>query len=163
MQVLLGPLRILVYAAQGFGLSEISRRAARRPKRLLWDCALVSIGLCGAAAAVTAGFVLMPERWGEAVLGDTWPLAKTLLLPVGGQLVATCALSGALLGLQVLGRAGVSFSASLLQAPFTLVLGIGGFYVGGAIGAATGFALAHCVSPLFCWVVLLTHRPAAVA
>ena len=52
-QVLLGPVRILMYAAQSVGLPELARRAARQPGGLTRDCALVSLVLGGAGACVT--------------------------------------------------------------------------------------------------------------
>jgi hypothetical protein len=159
-QVLLGPLRVFTQAAQSFGLSEVARRAAGNPGGLLRDCALVSLALGGMPAVATGLYVLMPDAWGRAMLGDTWSGAREVLVPVGGQLVATGILGGALLGLQTLGHARLSFAASLAQAPFTLVLGVGGALVVGLVGAATGFALAHCIAPAVCWCLLVTRQRA---
>lgn len=161
-QVLLGPVRVLTQAAQSFGLAEVARRAAARPDGLLRDCALVSFALAAAPAIATGLFVLMPDRWGAALLGDTWTGAHAVLVAVGAQLVATGVLGGALLGLQTLGRTRSSFAASLLQAPFTLVLGVGGLFVAGPVGAATGFALAHCIAPVTCWLLLVRHQRRAL-
>ena len=118
----------------------------------------MSVALAAAPAVATGLFVLMPDRWGAALLGDTWTGAHAVLVAVGAQLVATGVLGGALLGLQTLGRTRSSFAASLLQAPFTLVLGVGGLFVAGPVGAATGFALAHCIAPVTCWLLLVRHR-----
>ena len=85
-------------------------------------------------------FLLAPDAVGRALLGDTWEGTQAVLWPmILGQLGGNLAhgTAAALIGMD---RAKVSLSLSAVFGPLTVVGGVIGVWLGGAVGAAWGFA-----------------------
>lgn len=165
-QVVLGPLNLLGYALQAFAVPEIARR---RPggRRALQAAAALSTLLVLANLVWGVALLVMPDRVGSALLGDTWTNAQEVLPASLLGLVAIGVGFGANALLTALGYAKETFRINAMLAPGFLVLGLTGLQLGGAPGAALGLALAQVVvAPAMWWraVVLMRRgRDATVA
>ncbi|MDQ2650310.1 MAG: hypothetical protein M3Z03_12250 [Actinomycetota bacterium] len=99
--LLYGPLVQIQAASIAAGVSEVARIDRTSPDLRRHVVRTTSI-TTGIAAANLVVLLLLPDRLGELVLGDTWEGAQRLLLPAGLQMVAVGLISGvrsALLGL----------------------------------------------------------------
>ncbi|HEX7739218.1 MAG TPA: hypothetical protein VF426_06190, partial [Marmoricola sp.] len=110
-------------------------------------------------AALLNGIVLLllPGPVGRFVLGDTWAVAKPLLLPAVIQLVLLTCNSGAKAGL--LGRKGVGTVVWIEAIGTTTAVSaaIVGGVMNGALGAMWGRALAWIAILALWWVVFRMH------
>lgn len=153
-QVLLGPLQVLFPGLRSFALPVLSRRVALGRPALLRPAVALSAVAGSAAVAWIALLLLVPDRWGEALLGDSWSLAREVLPAVGATTVLVGAAFGAMLLLRAMSRGGSLLRANLVQAPLILVLGCAGAYVDGARGAALGLAAAHLAGFALVWLAV---------
>lgn len=158
-QLLLGPMHVVLQAAHLIAVPEGVRIRQRSPTRFRLAIAGLGTGLALVIFAWVLALSVLPVEIGEALLGDSWTSAKVVLLPLGLSLVFQGISGGALVGLRVLADARSSLRARLIDATFSLVLGVGGGLLGGAIGAAWGFAAGAAVSALiFVTVFLRSER-----
>lgn len=97
---------------------------------------------------------LLPEAWGEFLLGTTWGQVTELLLPMGLGTMASAVMSGALLGLRSLADAKRSLRARVQATPFEVACPVVGAIIGGAVGFAVGFAVARVISAGIWWTAL---------
>lgn len=158
-QVLLGPLQVLFPGLRSFALPLLSRRVALRRSALLRPAAVLSVVAGGAAVAWIGLLLLVPDRWGRALLGDSWSLAREVLPAVGATTVLVGAAFGATLVLRAMSRSRSLLTANLVQAPLILGLGCLGAYVDGARGAALGLAAAHLVGFVVVWISVARAWP----
>jgi O-antigen/teichoic acid export membrane protein len=160
-QVVLGPLNLLGYALLAFAIPEISRRRPTGPRAIRAAVALSAILFAG-NVALGAVLVTLPDEIGEALLGDTWASAQSVLPASLLGLLAIALVFGANALLTGLGFAKETFLINSLLAPAFLVLGLGGLHLGGAQGAALGLSLAQLVvvPPMWWRVVVLMRRQA---
>jgi hypothetical protein len=148
-QVLLGPLNIFVIGTFGTVLPEIVRR------NLDWHGRRLAATVVSAAMTVVpllwTGFLLaMPSRWGAALLGQTWPGGRSVLLASGIAYAAVGASLGPDLLLLSMRRTREVFWLSMALVPLLFILGLIGVEIAGAPGAAVGFAAAQwLVVPLY--------------
>lgn len=147
---LLAPQTILVQGIGSFVLSEITRRDLHaRGTALKW------VGALSAALGLTAvlwGAILLcvPDAWGAAVLGQTWPHTRAILFPVLLQFLGMALAQGPMVLMFSKADSRAVFQVSVVTAVATLVLVISGAYVDGATGAAWGYAIANLgVLPLW--------------
>lgn len=102
----------------------------------------------------------LPDRMGHQLLGATWQSAAGLLPATGSQYAVMALGTCALVTLRVLSpRATLS-----LQVVFSLVsvvLMLGGYAVGGAIGAAWGLAAGSALKAVAAWARVAVPGPAA--
>lgn len=164
-QTLLGPLNILGLGVFGFLLTELVRRPglADRTRRQ------VAAGAGAVLAAITLGwgFVLLalPAPVGTALLGATWPGTRSTLLPMTIYLAGAAAATGVLAVLRSAGDARSTFGVNAVLGPLMLATVCSGQLLGGAVGAAWGFAASTTlIVPLF-WLRMerLFRRQAAGA
>ncbi|MFN8185037.1 MAG: oligosaccharide flippase family protein [Candidatus Nanopelagicales bacterium] len=147
-QVLTGPLGILAQAVFAFGVPEIARR--RLPARPMWLSAMASAGLVTIAVLYTVALLLMPDTWGEALLGETWDGARAVLLPVALTSVAACGKLGPSIIVYGLGHASRTFRLNVVLATSATVFMLAGAVLGGVDGLAWGmFASQALVLPLW--------------
>lgn len=145
-QVLLGPLNILVTAALLFGVPEVSRRrdamSPRSRSMLCW-------GLSGVMAAITVVYsallLVLPDKIGVELLGETWTGAQTVMLAMCVFCLAIAAGVGPGVVLYGMGRARTTFGLNLLKAPILLALFAVGVWLWGALGAAWALAAAELI------------------
>lgn len=150
-QVLLGPLQMLFLGVTAITVPEFSRRLDRPPRTLARYAAFVSGTLGAAGTACLVVLLLLPERLGREVLGDTWAGARSALPYIGVMMICVGLQAGPYLMLRALAAGRHVLKVSALQAPLTLVLGIVGAVTAGAAGAAGGFAVAHVVGTGLWW------------
>jgi O-antigen/teichoic acid export membrane protein len=102
-------------------------------------------------------FLVLPNAVGEALLGDSWAGTESVLLPaIVGQAGAALAIGPSTM-LYAMDRAKVTVRIHAVLAVLTLSLGVGGVLLGGAEGAAWGFALAFW-SVVPAWWVLMRRE-----
>jgi O-antigen/teichoic acid export membrane protein len=157
-QVVLGPLNLLGYSLSTFALPEIARR--QMGGRVAIKVAVGLSGLMVLAGVLWGGLlILLPERVGVALLGDSWSTAQDVLLPTLLGVVAVGFGLGANMLLTARGFAKEVFWTTSLLAPGFLVFGLLGLHLNGAPGAALGLSLAQCViAPVVWWRVLVKMR-----
>ena len=157
-QVVLGPINLAGYSVQAFAQPEIARRQSSG-REALRIAVLISGSILLIDLIWGLILLLLPDAVGAALLGASWSNAQAVL---PASLVGIASV-GAGLGASVLlaarGFAKDSFRINSLLAPGFLVLGVGGLFVGGAVGAAWGLALAQfIVAPITWWRVIVLMR-----
>jgi O-antigen/teichoic acid export membrane protein len=153
-QVLLGPLQLLFFGLSAFALPVLSPLAGAG-NRLRKLTILLSGGITLVSVTWVGALLLLPERLGLALLGESWDGAWSVLLPIGVVTVAIGATTGPRVGLKALRRADLLLRVTVIQSPFILVFGVVGALIGGARGAAIGYAVAELVGAALIWVVFL--------
>ncbi|WP_328535645.1 hypothetical protein [Streptomyces sp. NBC_00344] len=155
---LFGPLNVLFNSVNAFGPPVLGRLGGRRATAraaALLGCVLAAVGF-GWAAVLYA----LPARMGHQLLGATWRPASALLPATGSQYAVMALGTCALVTLRVLSpRATLS-----LQVVFSLVsvmLMLGGYAMGGAIGAAWGLAAGSALKAVAGWMRVAALGPAA--
>ena len=147
-EVLTGPLGILAQAVFAFGVPEISRR--RLPSRPMWLATVASGILVAIAVVYTIGLMLIPDAWGEALLGDTWAGAQAVLLPIALTSVVSCGKLGPSIIVYGLGHASRTFRLNVVLASSAAAFMLAGALLGGVEGLAWGMCASQVlVLPLW--------------
>jgi O-antigen/teichoic acid export membrane protein len=136
----------LVAVPEGVRLLTTSVSAFRRSM-------LALSGIVGALALVWGGVLLvLPDSVGAQLLGQTWPAASKLLLPIALSTALGSAALGFTTGLRSLGAAKTIFRARLFVTAFLLAGVFAGAFIGrSALGVAWGDAIANALSLLVWW------------
>jgi hypothetical protein len=165
--LVIGPLNV---AFQGIHLMAVPEavRMLRRGVRWLLAAAVAAGGALGLVAlAVGVAALLVPGRWGQALLHDSWEPARALLLPSTVVAVLVGLTAGAEIGLRALAQANRSLWARLVTAVLTVAGVVAGGLVAGAPGAVWGLAAAELAATAVWWWQLLRgagrHRPTSPA
>ena len=150
--LLLGPLNILY---QGVSLVAVPEGVAllRRSERALHRFAVVLAALL-ALVAIAWGtmIILLPESVGQLILGSNWDAARHVILPLALSLAGSGVCVAGLVPLRVLAAARQSFRANAAQSALLLVAGVLGAALGGAPGAAWGYAVGNWTGAVAWWV-----------
>jgi O-antigen/teichoic acid export membrane protein len=155
-QTLLGPIQVLFGAVVAFVVPLLARRLATSgPRSLSRPTQVVTLGCAAICAAVVGVLLLLPDAAGRELLGDSWPTARAVLLPVGVTQCAQAVLLCVGLPLKAMGRADQLLWVTLVQAPLSMVLALTGALTTGIEGAAWGLATGHGVG---CLVMVLVAR-----
>jgi len=153
-QTLLGPLNIIGFAASSFAIPEIVRRRLG-PAGLVKAAVGVGLLLVVVDAAWGGVLLLLPDRAGEFLLGDTWRNARSVL----PAMIAFTCLIGACVGanavMRALNRSNLTFRVSVALGPLIVVLAAVGVRWDGATGAALGFAAAAALVIPLCWTLMM--------
>ena len=149
-----GPVNVLVNAGRMSALPWLVRHAGT--PRVFTGAAVTSATLGTIAILETAFLLLMPSEWGRIILGSTWELARTVVLPYGVHVAGFAVAAGAILGLRARQRASLSLKVRLLLAPAMLLCPLAGGQINGLSGAGWGFAVAGVLAAASYWAVL-TH------
>ncbi len=165
--ILLGPMHIVLQASHLIAVPEGVRIRRRSRTRFR----LATVGLSGGLALVIFAWVLvislLPVEIGRALLGDSWEAARGVVFPLGLALVAQGVSSGSLVGLRVLADAKSSLRARIIDAVFSLIFGVAGALLGGAVGAAWGIAAAEWAGAVIFYIAFVRsdrrHRDIATA
>ena len=150
-RVLFGPVNILEHGALGLAVPEGTRVWRMQPERL--GTIMRFVGLALALSVLMCGALIMaiPLDLGVVLLGPTWRSARPLV-PAMTLLISTGALAqGARMGLRILAAPSKSLAAWIIIAPVLVVFGGLGAALGGAHGAALGWALANCLGAVIWW------------
>jgi O-antigen/teichoic acid export membrane protein len=153
-QVVLGPMTLLATSAVAFGVPELSRRGYLSARHR--TVAAVGLGGTLAVVGVVWGVLMLalPDAWGVMLLGDSWAGVRTVLLAtlIGqvGNLIAV----GPSCVVHAMGKSVSTFRIHVAVSAMLVVFGVTGLWIGGAVGAASGFAVAYwAVVPI--WFVTL--------
>jgi O-antigen/teichoic acid export membrane protein len=149
-QLFYGPLNTL---NAGIYMAVVPEGAAARhePERLRRKLATVSAALASLVAGWMLVGLMLPDRWGRAMLGTTWEDAEGLMLPMGLATIASAVMIGGLLGLRSLADAKRSLQARLKVTPWLGVCPLLGAVIDGARGFAIGTALGTAMAALIWW------------
>ncbi|MGW2652243.1 hypothetical protein ACWC1D_01055 [Streptomyces sp. NPDC001478] len=150
---LFGPLNVLFTSATGFGPPLLGRLAG--PRRQIRATAALAAVLALTAAGWATVLALLPPSAGRHLLGDTWPAASALLPATGSQYAAMAVGTCGLLALRLLDpRATLSIQVVFSLAAVGFL--IGGYLVGGIMGAAWGLCLGSVCKAVATWTRVAT-------
>ncbi|MEV1045710.1 hypothetical protein [Streptomyces sp. NPDC049916] len=157
---LFGPLNVLFTSATSFGPPILGRIGDER-RRVRATAALAAV-LAGTAVLWATALALLPDRAGRQLLGETWPVAAGLLPATGSQYAAMAVGTCGLLALRMLDPR----TTLAIQVVFSLTAVaflVGGYAVGGVLGAAWGLFLGSLGKAVVTWVRVarLRRRTAA--
>lgn len=157
-QLILGPMHVLLQAAHLIAVPEGVRIRRNHPGLFRFAISIFSAGLALGILAFVVMLMVMPDAIGVGLLGESWHLARLVLLPLGLSLAAQGFGSGALVGLRVLSDAAGSLRGRVLDVGISLALVVGGGLLGGAIGAAWGMAINGVISALIFTLIFLASE-----
>jgi hypothetical protein len=147
---LFGPLNVLLNAVSAYAIPIVRSVAVHRHRRL---AVCMSAALGGISGAVTTVLLLLPADIGHALLGETWPLARAYILPLGVESICLAVASVSMTfvrmtrPLQTLRvRMGVS---AVVLAGFAL-----GYWSGGPPLAIWGLVLGSTVYMVWTWRIM---------
>lgn len=153
-EILVGPIYVLV---QGMVLALIPEavRATKGNPGAVRPIALRASALQIAMIVMFGAVILsIPSSVGSAIFGDSWAVARTVLVPT---LVSTLFLGisiGAIVGLRALVANREMLAARSIGLPLSIAGGVIGVLVDGARGAAIGLAMARALQAPCWWVAL---------
>lgn len=153
--VLLGVVSVVIMGITPLAQLEATKLHMSAPKRdhlfvVAWA------GIVG-ALSVLYGVVLivLPDAIGRELLGDTWALTSTLLLPLALCLVARSPYSAIVISLRARLQLRTALRLRLLTAPSLPLLAAVGGAAWGVRGAAWGFAAAAAATSCYAvWILL---------
>src|SRR4029453_13055004 len=93
----------------------------------------------------------LPDHIGTLLLGDVWPQAQPLIVPVAIGAAGTALSSGAGNGLRVMAAARWSLRARVFAAPLTVIAVVCGAEVASAAGAAWALAASQMIVSCVWW------------
>jgi O-antigen/teichoic acid export membrane protein len=146
-----GPINVVFAGCSVALIPEGVRLAHRDRPRLGRFVRTLAMSLTGAAALWLVVGLVLPSRFGVAILGQTWDDARAVLPAMGLGLVAGGVTGAAFVGLRSLGDARRNLRSRMTSLPVLLVLPVGGALIADATGYAVGFALAATVAAVVWW------------
>jgi O-antigen/teichoic acid export membrane protein len=111
-----------------------------------------------AAMASMAVLVVLPDRIGTLVLGDTWEATQRLVYPVGAQMVLIGLISGVrstLLGLRAVKK---TLRIDIATSVILFIALVGGALVGGLVTALWSLAAGQGLVTVIWWTVYIDHN-----
>lgn len=120
-RLVFAPLNVLFIGVPAALLPEaVAQRARGEIGRVQRSGRYVALGLAAFTAAYGLVVVAAPDRLGEAVLGDRWADAQTVLWPTSAFMVCTAFLFGSRVRLRAYRAVARSFNVRLVGASLTL-------------------------------------------
>jgi O-antigen/teichoic acid export membrane protein len=152
-QLLLGPAYVLSVGVHLSMVPEASRvrSSIDRFRRLILASSAL-LGIAGAAWGLV--LLLLPDSIGRQLLGESWPGARSVLLPIALSVIVPLAIAGPRIGLRALEEATRTLRASVVQFVLTILGGVTGALAGGTVGAAWGLAVGTCLAGAAWWLEL---------
>jgi O-antigen/teichoic acid export membrane protein len=150
--LLLSPATVVCTGLFLIGMPEGVRARARSPEaldHLVSILAMVSVGIVLVGTLLILG---VPGRVGSLLLGPNWARGRQVLLPVAVLTLAGNCNLAAVIGLRVLESVRGSLLLRMWGAPVTVVLGVVGTYLGGAMGGGIGLACGVSFTAALTWV-----------
>ncbi|MDX6231628.1 MAG: hypothetical protein QOH68_579, partial [Nocardioidaceae bacterium] len=150
------PFTTFQVAVIASGVGEVTRITDDLPqvRRMVRKLTLLT---GGAAFLNGAVLVLVPDRVGEAVLGDTWSVAQHLMWPAAAQILVLGLMTGyrtGMLGMRAIDKA---VKIDVVTTVLALILSTAGAFAGGAEPAMWG-AVAASTLGLVMWVVVFQRH-----
>ncbi len=134
--VLFGPLRIIFQGMTLYGVPEAVRVLKDSPQRLRRATRVGALGLAFVALVYGVALMVMPDRWGEFVLGETWEFVDPLVIPFTIGVMGIGLAMPTYIGLRALEAARDTFITRMIVAGADVVATVVGAAIGGAVGAA---------------------------
>ena len=157
---IMAPVTTFVTATVLFLLPEAARWYADGRRKVIVSSATMSIGLA-VTVLVAAGIIGALPSWAAHLLaGDNWQVARNLLLPVAIWIAASAARQAPASALRACGQVRKVLYLSIITGITIMAGALAGASVGGARGAAWGYALAESATVALWWVVLLMSNVA---
>ncbi|OAR27697.1 hypothetical protein A8W25_02555 [Streptomyces sp. ERV7] len=153
-ELLLGPFLAILMGLSLVTVAEAARVLRRAPHRLGRFCLLLGGGQAAAALLWGGALLLMPDRLGAFVLGDVWPSASQLIVPVTLGVAGAGLGTGAAAGLRALAAARRSLRCQLFASACYVSGGLGGAALADTVGSAWGVAAATGCSSAVWWLQL---------
>ncbi|MFD3991169.1 hypothetical protein [Streptomyces sp. NPDC058583] len=153
-ELLLGPFLAVLMGLSLVTVAEAARVLRQAPHRLRAFCLLLGGGQAAAALLWGAALLLVPDRFGEFVLGGVWHAASELIVPATLGVAAASLGTGAAAGLRALAAARRSLRCQLIASTLYVGGGLGGAVVAGTVGSAWGVAAATLGSSAVWWLEL---------
>jgi O-antigen/teichoic acid export membrane protein len=154
-RLLIAPLNVVFQGVGSMAVPEAIRVRRVSPRRLLPAAMVVAGGLSAVTLAWGAVMFALPPSAGGKLLGQSWPIARSLLVPMILITVDLALTVGALVGLRALAAAQRSLTARLLGSSLILGGAFVGAALGGAMGAAWGHVVGSTIAVLWWWRHLL--------
>jgi hypothetical protein len=141
---LFGPMNVLILATMSFGVPIVRSLNSHRKDVLVLVLACL---LAGVSTGLTVVLWMLPVRLGEAVLGDTWRLAHSVIPAVGTQtaLGAVAAVAFMVIRME---EPRATFVPRIIAAVLVFPAFFIGFAQWGYIGAAWGLTVAAALQAL---------------
>ncbi|KUL55433.1 hypothetical protein ADL22_00635 [Streptomyces sp. NRRL F-4489] len=153
-ELLLGPFLAVLMGLSLVTVPEAARVLRQAPHRLGAFCLVLGGGQAAAALLWGGALLLVPDRLGEVVLGDVWPSAAALIVPVTLSVAGAGLGTGAAAGLRALGAARRSLRCQLFASLCYVGGGLGGAAAAGTAGSAWGVAAATVSGSAVWWLHL---------
>jgi hypothetical protein len=153
-ELLLGPFLAVLMGLSLVTVAEAARVLRRAPHRLGRFCLLLGGAQAVAALLWGAALLLVPDRYGELVLGGVWQAASELIVPATLGVAGAGLGTGAAAGLRALGAARRSLRCQLFASACYVGGGLGGAAVAGTVGSAWGVAAATLAGSAVWWLQL---------
>ncbi len=150
-QLLLGPLTVVYLGVSLAAVPEAIRTLTISQAGLKRVCRLWGAVLAAAALGIGFAAYVLPDQYGTMLLGPSWDLAHTVVLPLSVNMAGAGIIMGASIGLRALAAARLSLRARLFVAPVTLAAALLGTVVSGVLGAAWGIAAGSAVGSVVWW------------
>ena len=141
-----GPLILLYVGASFAAVPEGVRLLERAPRDFPRATALFTAAITGAAALWCGLVLIFDNRLGPLLLGQTWPLAQPLVVPLVVFALVQAISVAPSQGLWSLGAASRSLRIQLLSVVMTLGGTFAGAAVAGPLGAAEALVITTVVS-----------------
>lgn len=153
-ELLLGPFLAVLMGLSLVTVAEAARVLRRAPHRLGRFCLLLGGAQAVAALVWGAALLLVPDRYGELVLGGVWSAASQLIVPATLGVAGAGLGTGAAAGLRALGAARRSLRCQLFASACYVGGGLGGAAAAGTVGSAWGVAAATLAGSAVWWLQL---------
>jgi O-antigen/teichoic acid export membrane protein len=146
--------RLVALAALPVLIPELRRLVARNPRPLVRVVLAVGAVLGALLVGLASVALVVPDSFGEELLGESWADATAVVVPIAAMLGAKLVSASASIGLKVLDRERNAMAVRMWSAPLFVVAAVGGAWLGDADGAAYGSAAAAAVGALGMIVML---------
>ncbi|MEU9183733.1 hypothetical protein AB0D14_04030 [Streptomyces sp. NPDC048484] len=153
-ELLLGPFLAVLMGLSLVTVAEAARVLRRASHQLGRFCLFLGGGQAVAALLWGSALLLVPDRFGEFVLGGVWQSASQLIVPATLGVAGASLGTGAAAGLRALGAARRSLRCQMVASVCYVGGGLGGAAVGGTVGSAWGVAAATLSSSAVWWLQL---------
>lgn len=141
---LFGPINMLLSAVIAFAVPVLRERprAGRAAAVVTLTTALALLSL-----VFTVALVVMPDAWGEALLGETWAGTKAMLVPVGVQTIGLAVSTVMVVGIRMIDP-NSTLAIRLIGSALTVVFFAAGYGLWSVQGAVWGLCLASWTQSL---------------
>jgi O-antigen/teichoic acid export membrane protein len=136
--ILLSPLNVVFQGVHLIGVPEGVRALGHSPRRLIIFALTLSTLMAVFVLAWGVALVLLPAGLGQALLGQAWAPAQTVVVPLVISLALGGVATGATIGLRALAAA----ERSLWVTTVGSLSGLAGVVIGVSVGGAAGVAWA---------------------